>query len=139
MRGISVVNTPPPSTTSNTTSGYVPSGAGTGGVQAPDGYKADTGQMSSAGRNIGNKAEDAKGEVDEIKPAKVKAAEFGKHEEHQAWHPDYSAAIEQLAAGATAMCDNLIAFAGNLGGAGATYDAQESAAQSNVSQSGANL
>jgi hypothetical protein len=125
-------STPPPSTTSNT------SGGGTG-VQAPDGYKTDTGQMSSAGRNINTKAEDAKDEVDEIKPAKVKAAEFGKHEEHQAWHPDYSAAIEQLAAGATAMCDNLIAFAGNLGGAGADYAAQESAAQSNVSQSGADL
>jgi hypothetical protein len=133
------VNTPPPSTSSNTTTGYVPTSGGGTGVQAPDGYQTDTGQMSSAGRNINTKAEDAKGEVDEIKPAKVKAAEFGKHEEHQAWHPDYSAAIEQLAAGATAMCDNLIAFAGNLGGAGADYAAQESAAQSNVSQSGADL
>ena len=127
-------NTPPPSTSSPPAA--PPPGTG---VQAPDGYKTDTSQMTSAGRNISTKAEDAKGEVDEIKPAKVKQAEFGQHADHQAWFTDYSAAIEQLAAGSTAMCDNLIAFAGNLGGASADYAAQESAAQSNVSQSGAGL
>lgn len=122
-------STPPPSTNSRT------SGGGTG-VQAPDGYRTDTGQMSSAGRNINTKAEDAKGEVDEIKPAKVKAAEFGKHEEHQAWHPDYAAAIEQLGTGAIAMCDNLIAFAGQLGGASTDYQSRDSTATSTVTQPG---
>ena len=128
-------STPPPSTSSP------PAGPPPGptGVQAPDGYKTDTSQMTSAGRNISTKAEDAKGEVDEIKPAKVKQAEFGQHTEHQAWFTDYSAAIEQLAAGSTAMCDNLVAFAGQLGGSSTTYAEQESAATSNVTNSGSGL
>lgn len=117
------MNTPPSSTSSP---------PGPPGVQAPDGYQTDTGQMSSAGRNIKTKAEDAKGEVDEVRPAKVQTAEFGQHSEHQAWHGDYSAAIEQLGTGAVAMCDNLAAFAQQLGDAGATYADSESAAQSNV-------
>ncbi|HEX6357038.1 hypothetical protein [Actinophytocola sp.] len=126
------MTTPPPSTTSG------PS-AGPSGVQAPDGYKTDTDQMSSAGRNINTKAEDAKGDVEEVKPAKVKAAEFGEHADHQAWQPDYAAAIEALGTASTAMCDNLMAFAGQLGGAGSTYAEQESSAQNTVSQSGAGL
>jgi hypothetical protein len=130
------VNTPPPSSTSNTTSGAP---AGPGGVAAPDGYKTDTGQMSSAGRNINTKAEDAKGEVDEVKPAKVQAAEFGTHTEHQAFHPDYSKAIEELGTASTAMCDNLMTFAGQLGGAGATYAEGEQSAQTAVTRSGAGL
>jgi hypothetical protein len=105
-------------------------------VQAPDGYKTDTGQMSSAGRNITTKAEDAKGEVDEVKPAKVKAAEFGQHADHQTHHEVYSAAFEQLGAGAVAMCDNLIAFAGQLGGAGSSYSEQESTNANTVTRSG---
>jgi hypothetical protein len=120
------VNTPPPS--SRTTNGS--------GVQAPDGYKTDAGQMSSAGRNISTKAEDAKGEVDEIKPAKTQAAEFGQHADHQAYQKDYTAAFDQFAAGATAMCDNLIAFAGQLGGSSTAYTEQESAASSNVTNAG---
>lgn len=133
------MNTPPPSTSTpppSTTSG---ASAGPAGVQAPDGYKTDTGQMSSAGRNINTKAEDAKGDVDEVKPAKVKAAEFGQHAEHQAWQPDYAAAIEALGTAATAMCDNLMAFATQLGGAGATYAEQEGSAQQTVTQSGSGL
>jgi hypothetical protein len=126
------MNTPPPSTTSGAS-------AGPGGVAAPDGYKTDTGQMSSAGRNINTKAEDAKGDVDEVKPAKVKAAEFGEHADHQAWQPDYAKAIEALGTASTAMCDNLMGFAGQLGGAGSTYAEQESSAQNTVSQSGAGL
>jgi hypothetical protein len=88
--------------------------------------------MSSAGRNISTKAEDAKGEVDEVKPAKVQAAEFGQHSEHQAWQADYAASIEQLGTGSIAMCDNLAAFAAQLGGAGATYADSEQGAQTNV-------
>jgi hypothetical protein len=95
--------------------------------------------MSSAGRNINTKAEDAKGDVDEVKPAKVKAPEFGQHADHQAWQADYAAAIEALGTASTAMCDNLMAFATQLGGAGATYDAQESSAQNTVTQSGSGL
>jgi hypothetical protein len=108
-------------------------------VAAPDGYKTDTGQMSSAGRNISTKAEDAKGDVDEVKPAKVQAAEFGTHAEHQAFHPDYSKAIEELGTASTAMCDNLMAFAAQLGGAGASYAESDQNAQSTVNQSGAGL
>jgi hypothetical protein len=119
------VNTPPTSASS--------------GVQAPDGYKADTGQMSSSGRNISTKAEDAKGEVDEVKPARTQAAEFGQHADHQAWQKDYAAAFEQLGAGATAMCDNLIAFAGQLGGSGTSYSEQEAANASTVTQSGSGM
>jgi hypothetical protein len=125
--------TPPPSTTSNT------SGGGTGGVQAPDGYKTDTGAMSTAGRKINDRAEDAKGEVDEVQPAKVQAAEFGTHADHQAFHPDYSAAIKTLGEGAVAMCDNLMTFAGQLGGVGTSYSSTESGATSTVTQSGAGL
>jgi hypothetical protein len=121
------VNTPPSSNTTNP------------GVQAPDGYRTDTGQMSSAGRTISTKAEDAKGEVAEVKPAKVQAAEFGQHADHQVWHTDYAAALEQLGAGATAMCDNLVAFAGQLGGAGSDYAAQEGANSNTVTQSGSGL
>lgn len=121
------MNTPPSSTPP-------PSGppAGSSGVQAPDGYQTDTGQMSTAGRNISTKAEDAKGEVDEVQPAKVQAAEFGQHEEHQAWQADYASAIEQFGTASIAMCDNLAAFAGQLGGAGSTYADSEAGAQTNV-------
>jgi len=112
------VNTPPPSSPP--------------GVQAPDGYETDTAQMSSVGRTISTAAEDAKGEVEEVQPAKVQAAEFGQHEDHQVFHADYSAAIEQFGAGSAAMCDNLIAFAGQLDAAGATYSESESGAETNV-------
>jgi hypothetical protein len=116
------VNTPPPSGPP----------ANPGGVQAPDGYQTSTEQMTGVGRTIATKAEDSKGDVAEVKPAKVQPAEFGQHQEHQAFHADYAAAVEQLGTGATAMCDNLIAFAGQLDAAGATYSESESSAQSNV-------
>ncbi|MFC4853291.1 hypothetical protein [Actinophytocola glycyrrhizae] len=102
------------------------------GVQAPDGYQTSTEQMSGVGRTIATKAEDAKGEIAEVQPAKVQPAEFGQHEEHQAWHADYAAAVVQLGTGAGAMCDNLVAFAGQLDAAGATYSDSESSAQTNV-------
>src|SRR4051812_6922087 len=90
--------------------------ANAGGVAPPDGYTTDTGQMSGAGRNIGNAAEDAKGEVEDTQPTELTDAEFGK--EHTKWQADYAAAIEQLGPGATAMCDNPTPFAGQIGGAG---------------------
>lgn len=133
------MNTPPPSSTPPSTTSNTSGGGTGGGVQAPDGYKTDTGQMSSAGRNINNKAEDAKGEVDEVKPTKLQAAQFGKLDEHQAFHADYSAAIEALGTASVAMCDNLMAFAGQLGGAGQTYAASETSATNTVNQSGAGL
>lgn len=108
----------------------------TNGVQAPDGYKTDTGSMSSSGKKISTKAEDAKGEVDDVKPAKTQAAEFGQHADHQAYQKDYAAAFEQFGGGATAMCDNLMAFAGQLGGSSTTYSEQESTNKSTVQQSG---
>jgi hypothetical protein len=118
------VNTPPPSATSGP------------GVQAPDGYKTDTGQMSSSGRNINTKAEDAKGEVDDVKPSKVQAAEFGQHTDHQAWQKDYAAAIEQLGTASVAMCDNLAAFAQQLGGTSTSYTNQDTAAANTVTSAG---
>lgn len=126
------MNTPPPSSTNTPPPSTSSPPANPGGVNAPDGYTTDSGQMSSAGRNISTKAEDAKGEVDEVKPAKVKLAEFGKHADHQAYQADYAAAFEQFGAGTAAMCDNLMAFAANLGGAGTDYAAQESAATNNM-------
>ena len=120
------MNTPPPS--SRTTNGS--------GVNAPDGYKTDTSTMSTAGKNISTKAEDAKDEVDELQPAKTQKAEFGKHEDHQAYQTDYAAAFEQFGAGATAMCDNLTAFAGQLYGSSTTYTEQEATNKSTVDQSG---
>ncbi|HEY0537801.1 MAG TPA: hypothetical protein VGD53_05505 [Actinoallomurus sp.] len=118
------MNTPPASSTPP------PSGPGPGGVAPPDGYTTDTGQMSGAGRNINNAAEDAKGEVDDTQPTKLTDAEFGT--KHTQWHGDYAAAIEQLGKGATAMCDNLISFAGQIGGAGATYGSTEQGATTTV-------
>ena len=123
-------STPPPSSTSNTQGP---------GVAAPDGYTTDRGQMSSAGRNISTKAEDAKGEVDEVKPAKVKPAEFGVHTTHQEFQPDYAAAVEALGTASTAMCDNLVAFAGQLGDSGTTYATTETGAQTTVTQSGGGM
>ena len=114
------MNTPPPSS----------------GVKAPDGYKTDTGTMSSAGRNISTKAEDTKDDVDQVKPAKVQAAEFGQHADHQAYQKDYAAAIEQLGGGAVAMCDNLVAFAANLGGTATSYTEREAGAKSTVTAPG---
>jgi hypothetical protein len=114
------VNTPPPSS----------------GVHAPDGYKADTGGMNSSGRTISTKAEDAKGEVDDVKPAVTKAEEFGKHTDHQAYQKDYAAAFDQFGAGATAMCDNLVAFAAQLGGSSTTYSEQESTNKNTVNNAG---
>lgn len=118
------MNTPPPSSPGS-------------GVQAPDGYKTDTGQMSSAGRNISTKAEDAKGEVDKVKPSKVQAAEFGQHTDHQAWQKDYAAAFEQLGTASVAMCDNLMAFAQQLGGAGTSYANTDAGAANTVTSAGA--
>jgi hypothetical protein len=125
------MSTPPPSTTSNTT------GAGGTGVAPPDGYTTDTGQMSTSGRNISNAAEDAQGEVEDLQTTEVTAADFGTaHGDH---HGDYSAAIEQLGAGANAMCTNLMTFAGQLGGAGSSYDTTESGATNTVSNPGSGL
>jgi hypothetical protein len=93
--------------------------------------------MSSAGRNINTKAEDAKGEVDDIKPAKVQPAEFGTHPDHQAWQKEYAAAFEQLGAGSVAMCDNLAAFAQQLGGAGTSYANTDTGAANTVTSAGA--
>jgi len=116
--------TPPPST-------------GPGGVAPPDGYTTDTGQMSTSGRTISNAAEDAQGDVEDLQPTELAATDFGTvHNEH---HADYSAAIEQLGAGATAMCTNLMSFAGQLGGAGQSYDSTETGATSTVSSPGSGL
>jgi hypothetical protein len=106
-----------------------PTNAG-GGVAPPDGYTTDTGQMSGAGRNIGNAAEDAKDEVEDTQPTELTEAEFGT--KHTQWQKDYAAGIEQLGQGATAMCDNLVAFAGQIGGAGQAYTGTDSGAASTV-------
>jgi hypothetical protein len=116
------VNTPPTSANS--------------GVQAPDGYKTDTGSMSSSARTITTKAEDAKGEIDDVKPALTKAEEFGQHKTHQTHQKDYAAAFDQFGTGTVAMCDNLVAFAGQLGGTATSYTEQQSSAKTTVTQPG---
>jgi hypothetical protein len=101
-----------------------------GGVAPPDGYTTDTGGMSGAGRNISDAAEDAKDEVEDLQPTKLTDAEFGqKHTQYQA---DYAKGIEQLGQGATAMCDNLASFAGQIGAAGQQYATTESGAAATV-------
>ena len=104
--------------------------ANPGGVAPPDGYTTDTGQMSGAGGKIGTAAEDARGEVEDTQPTELTDAEFGT--KHTQWQKDYAAGIEQLGQGATAMCDNLVSFAGQIGAAGAQYSATESGAASTV-------
>lgn len=123
------MTTPPPSST--------PPPADPGGVAPPDGYTTDTGKMSGAGANINDAAEDAKGDVEDTQPTELTDAEFGT--KHTQWHGDYAAAIEQLGQGATAMCDNLISFAGQISGAGAAYGTTESGATTTVSAPGAGL
>lgn len=124
------MTTPPPSTTSRPTN----EGPGPGGVAPPDGYTTDTGQMSGAGRTINDAAEDAKDDVEDLQPTELTDAEFGT--EHTQWYGDYAAAIEQLGTGAVAMCDNLVAFAGQVGGAGQTYSTTETGATNTVTAPG---
>jgi hypothetical protein len=101
-----------------------------GGVAPPDGYSADTGTMSGTARNIGNAAEDAKGEVDDVQPTELTEAEFGtKHTQYQA---GYAAGIEQLGQAATAMCDSFVTFAGQIGGAGQSYTETDTGAAHTV-------
>lgn len=99
------------------------------GGAAPDGYTADTGLMSGAGRVIGNAAEDARGELTDLHTP-LTAADFGT--KHTQWHKDYAAGIERLGQGATAMCDRLIEFAGQLGGAGESYASTDAAVADTV-------
>lgn len=118
------MNTPPPSA-----NGPV--------VAPPEGYTASTDSMSSSARTITTEAENARGETDDLQPTELSEDEFGTaHTEHYA---AYAAAIEQFGAGAQAMCDNLIAFAGQLGGAGQAYAATDQAATQTVNTSGAGL
>lgn len=90
--------------------------------------------MNSAARTIHDTAEDSQRDVRELKPTKLSDREFGnKHTQHFA---DYSNAIEQLGTGADAMCANLVAFAGQIGGAGQTYAAGDSRNAHTVGGSG---
>jgi hypothetical protein len=101
---------------------------------APDGYEAAADTMSTRGRTISNAAEDAQGDVEELATTEVGSADFGTA--HTEYHADYSASIQQLGEGATAMCTSLMSFAAQLGGAGADYAANDAAASQTVSQSG---
>lgn len=104
------------------------------GVAAPSGYTASTDGMSSAARTIHDAAEDSQRDVKELKPTKLSDKDFGT--KHTQWHADYTKAIEALGTGADAMCTNLMAFAGQLGGAGQAYAANDSRNAQTVSQSG---
>lgn len=107
------------------------------GVAPPEGYTASTDSMSSSARTITTAAEDARGETDDLQPTRLTEADFGtEHTEH---FTAYAAAIEQYGTAAQAMCDNLIAFAGQLGGAGASYAGTDQAAAQTVSSAGAGL
>lgn len=107
------------------------------GVAPPDGYEADTSSMGARSRTITNEAEDANGEVKDLQPTKVAAADFGKvHGEYQA---DYAKGIEQLGTGAVAMCTTITSFAGQIGGAGQDYAASDSGNTGTVNESGAGM
>src|SRR2546426_2493996 len=102
------------------------------GVAPPSGYTTSTDGMSSAARNIHDTAEDAEGVVQDLKPTKLADKDFGT--KHVQWFADYAKAIDQLGAGSDAMCANLMAFAGQLGGAGRAYSSADSASTQNVNQ-----
>lgn len=107
------------------------------GVAPPDGYTASTDSMSSSGRAITTAAEDARGDTEDLQPTQLSDADFGTA--HTDCFADYSAAIEQLGAGAQAMCENLIAFAGQLGGAAESYAGTEQAGVQTLNASGVEL
>lgn len=104
------------------------------GVNAPSGYRTSTDGMNSAARTIHDSAEDAQHDVQGLKPTTMTDREFGT--KHTQWFADYSKAIDQLGAGADAMCANLTAFAGQISGAGASYAASDTQNAQTVSQSG---
>src|SRR6266540_5750454 len=107
------------------------------GVAPPEGYSASTDSMSSSARAITTAAEDTRGDTDDLQPTALSEAEFGpKHTEHFA---AYAEAVEKFGAGAQAMCDNLIAFAGQVGGAGQAYAGTDQSAAGTVTASGAGL
>ncbi|HEV2784723.1 MAG TPA: hypothetical protein VGX25_35510 [Actinophytocola sp.] len=93
--------------------------------------------MSSSARAITTAAEDAQSDTEDLQQTRLSEDEFGReHTEHFA---DYAAAIGQFGAGAQAMCANLIAFAGQLGGAGASYASNEQGSVRTVNAAGAEL
>lgn len=104
------------------------------GVAPPSGYTTSTHGMSSAAGKIHDAAEDSQQAVKDLKPTKLADKEFGT--KHTQWFADYSKAIEALGAGSDAMCANLSAFAGQLGGAGRAYASADSGSSQNVNQAG---
>lgn len=90
--------------------------------------------MSSNARTIHDAAEDSQQDVRELKPTKMTAQDFGT--KHGQWHGDFSAAVDQLGTGADAMCANLIAFAGQISGAGQDYAATDARNVQTVDQAG---
>lgn len=107
------------------------------GVNAPSGYTADTGSMASQAQTINDAAEDAKDKVKDTAPAKVSEAEFGKA--HTQFGADYTAGIEEVGKGATAMCTSLISLAQSIGSAGEQYATAEDTQASAATQSGSGL
>ncbi|HEV2781457.1 MAG TPA: hypothetical protein VGX25_18910 [Actinophytocola sp.] len=104
------------------------------GVAPPSGYRTSTDGMSSAARTIHDAAEDSQEDVRELKPTKMTDREFGT--KHVQWHADFAKAIDELGAGADAMCANLMGFASQISGAGADYAATDSRNAQTVNQSG---
>jgi len=108
----------------------------TPGVAAPDGYEADTSSMGARSRTINNEAEDAKGEVDDMK-TELKAEDFGKV--HGDYQTEYAEAFDLIVKGSIAMCTTIGSFAQQIGGAGAEYSASDESNQGTVNQSGAGM
>jgi hypothetical protein len=106
------------------------------GVAAPDGYEADTSSMGARSRTINNEAEDAKGEVDDMK-TEVKAEDFGKA--HGDFQGEYSESFGLIIEGAVAMCTTIGSFAQQIGGAGAEYSSSDASNTGTVNQSGAGM
>jgi len=112
------------------------SGSGGPGVAAPEGYEADTTSMGARSRTINNEAEDAKGEVDDMK-TELKAEDFGKA--HGDYQGEYGESFDLIIKGAIAMCTTISSFAQQIGGAGAEYSATDEANTNTVNQSGAGM
>jgi hypothetical protein len=103
-------------------------------VGPPSGYQTSTDGMSSAARKIHDAAEDSQGDIKGLHPTKLADKDFGT--KHTQWYADYAASIDALGAGSDAMCTNLSAFSGQLGGAAGSYSANDGSSAASLSQSG---
>lgn len=107
------------------------------GVNAPEGYKAETSTMARESQKIHDEAESAEGEVKDLETAEVGEEDFGKV--HTEFGADFIAAITETGKGAAAMCASLKSLAGSIGSAGEQYEAAEDEQAAAATQSGSGM